>query len=1081
VVGVEAWRVARIEVPERTKRDRRSGSGYLIRPERVLTAAHVMAETSDDVHIGSSCDVTVDGQWVSGSLVWCDWALDLALLHVSGVGIGRQSVPFGRLEGGVPLRWTACGYPRASATGGTWVEEQASGDVPPASGRSVNRLELTVTSRNPVAISDHSPWFGFSGAAVLVEDHVVGVILADPRSYATSLQAVRIEVVERIAAFAQALGTAFGVHSIGQDWVPEKLPQLLEGEDPLFTGRQADLDGLASTGAEADATTVISQALVGLGGIGKTALAREFANQSLKRGDVDLALWFVASNRQSLMTNMADASKRLLGVQAAGDVVEHGAWQLRDWLERPGSPRWLVVFDNADDPDDLAGLIPSSTNGRVLITSRVTDWPGVTVRRLDVLSTEDGTALMKRLSESTEPEDEARPLVDALGGLALAIKTAAGRIRKTGETFRAYLSVVRTLADDPELSDPVTAVWRTSIDLLHKRGRAGELAIAVFGILAYLDAERIPVDVVRPGHGNLLGAADQPAITMAIGSLVDCSLLTKDRDTLSVHRLMQQVTRTELDRGGTKRRSADTAFRLVRSALMRHGATPDDVLGLLPHLSVTADHLRRVDGEARRVCRSWRRVNFAVRAARLRARSQRLTTLAVRGPSPWLVSSISAMLADQARVLGNQHRDVLTTRRALLKLLGAEADAAFARLADEQASALGPTDRSTLHTLRDLAVRIGQRGNPGEAARRLEEVLAAQRQLMAETYFDVVETRSSLAFWLGEAHRYEDAIELLKPLIVDLERGRGRWDRATLRAHHNLATYLVMTGRRDDGIARLEQCLEVEARVFGPDDPLTTTTRQNLTSFRQHRLPVLRVDPTALNFGSVLRHRRVGSLVTVANIGSGDLEWTHAITSGSDFITAERRDDHHLQVALGRQLGAHRGTIRVSSAGGDAVIDVAATIRRSWVWRQFPRATVAAVVIAVIAVLAVIFKERGDATVDAVVGEAVRSGWVELGDNADSPTVTPYCFTGSVSVETSRHLQREDVEAEAVVVRVRVSDQVDTPLGCRVIVPVLSSVMDELVQSNANGTSQVHLACWGDETACTTLLKRAVEVAYASS
>ncbi len=166
----------------------------------------------------------------------------------------------------------------------------------------------------------------------------------------------------------------------------------------LFTGRQADLDALAN--GETAAITQ-SAAISGLGGLGKTRLAVEYAWRS---GPRYTAVWFVrADSPENLRRNLAAlAGPELLNLpeRKAQDEEETVA-AVKRWLrEHPG---WLMILDNVDTPEAAAAVLealPTLLEGRVLITSRLTSWPASVRRRsLDTLSREEAVRFLLHRTE----------------------------------------------------------------------------------------------------------------------------------------------------------------------------------------------------------------------------------------------------------------------------------------------------------------------------------------------------------------------------------------------------------------------------------------------------------------------------------------------------------------------------------------------------------------------------------------------------------------------------------------------------------------------------------------------------------
>ena len=138
-----------------------------------------------------------------------------------------------------------------------------------------------------------------------------------------------------------------------------------------FTGRQALLAGLADN-LGAGTTTAITQAIAGLGGVGKTSLAVEYAYRQHTRFEV--VWWVRAEEPAALLADYAALAGQLRLPEAqAGQsdpVVLVGA--VRRWLA--GHDHWLLVFDNAVRPEEVTELLPAGGGGQVLITSRWVAW-----------------------------------------------------------------------------------------------------------------------------------------------------------------------------------------------------------------------------------------------------------------------------------------------------------------------------------------------------------------------------------------------------------------------------------------------------------------------------------------------------------------------------------------------------------------------------------------------------------------------------------------------------------------------------------------------------------------------------------
>jgi hypothetical protein len=556
-VGLEEHRVMRTAVPLATGGDNyRLGSGYLIADGLVLTAAHVL-EPADRLTAqeGQLARVArLGGDWLDATVVWVDTGRDVGVLHCPELSAGSE-VRWGRLTGSDPLDWGAVGFPVASAGRAAGRQaEHAYGRTSPISERTAGRLALSVESRE--AIAGGSPWAGLSGAAVFCGEHLVGVVTTDPGTYEKSLEGRRAEDFCDDPRFAQLLGRPPELEDVaGKAREPglANLRSTLRTRNGTFTGREHDLAVLA---AAPQGRTVLTQSLVGLGGVGKSALALEYAHRRRAAGEVDLAWWFVAEERSVLLASMARLYGRLTGTLGSGEEAETDAVALRNWLER--SPyRWVVVFDNVE-PGTLDGILPEEGNGQVIITSRASDWHGVSATHTVGRLPPDEAAELLAAVSGRAADDDARLVAEELGGLALAIEQAAAYMRNTRTGYRDYLTALRgdprALYDgDLAKEESVTArVWRRSLEHV-TGGQRDHPAAVILGVMSYLAPDDIPrqlfsTDAVQAVP--ILTGLGTVRLTMALGELAAYSLITIDDDSVDVHRVIQHLARLDADSRG---------------------------------------------------------------------------------------------------------------------------------------------------------------------------------------------------------------------------------------------------------------------------------------------------------------------------------------------------------------------------------------------------------------------------------------------------------------------------------------------------------------------------------------------------
>ncbi|MFE4612007.1 tetratricopeptide repeat protein, partial [Streptomyces niveus] len=307
----------------------------------------------------------------------------------------------------------------------------------------------------------------------------------------------------------------------------------------------ASLEQVLRPRSERAATQVVTQAMSGLGGVGKTTLALHYAHSHCL--GYTIVWWINAETPETITDSLAQLTTRVnpgtdTGT-AAGDVLAQ--WALA-WLDT--HPGWLLVFDNSTHPDHLAPYLARLTNGHKLITSRLThDWDAMAGQplHLDVLPLSAATSLLCQLARRNDPSEHpaAGELVDELGHLPLALEQAGTHIRRTRGTYSGYLERFRTqtarMLNTPGNGDPhrttIARTWRITLDTIAERD---PLAVRLLQIMAWLAPHDIPRDLLD-------GLADDPgAEADALALLNDFSMITLAESTASTHRLVQAVART---------------------------------------------------------------------------------------------------------------------------------------------------------------------------------------------------------------------------------------------------------------------------------------------------------------------------------------------------------------------------------------------------------------------------------------------------------------------------------------------------------------------------------------------------------
>jgi tetratricopeptide (TPR) repeat protein len=568
--------------------------------------------------------------------------------------------------------------------------------------------------------------------------------------------------------------------------------------NPNFTGRDellAELHAALTSGRPA----AVTQAISGLGGVGKTQLAAEYAYRAAR--EYSLVWWVRAEDPATALSDYVDLARRL-ELKTPNDMGIAIVSAVRDWLSHNGG--WLLILDNAQDPGSCEGLLPYGTAGHVIITSRNSSWKRLAESiMVKTLPREDAVAfLLKRTGQ-----DQARAasaLSEAFGDLPLALEHAAAYIEAAGITIGEYLRLFSR--HSTQMLGPVATTWALSFERLE---RENEVATALLKLFAFLAPEEIPRELARKAAGSDLKLHE------AVAALRRYSLIEGNRYGVTVHRLVQAAVRQELGVAAEEGKWADSAIRSLYRLRSLAGTAR-----LLPHVQVAAGHAERLGVATDTTVELLRGAGTFLgdRGEYLSAREvfERAlrTAEAAFGPDHQEVAIEADNLAQVLHKLGKLREAADLTRRAL-KIERSQSGPFHPRVAVRTGN--------LARILRDTGDLSGSMQHMREALEIEEKVYGSDHPRIAA----ICDELSSVLHTSGDPSAA--LVYAQRALDIDTKSFGPEHEQVAID-ENNLALLYLDVGRPVDAVAHLHTSLAILGKRSGPDNQLFQHVTETLRS-----------------------------------------------------------------------------------------------------------------------------------------------------------------------------------------------------------------------------------------------------------
>jgi hypothetical protein len=324
-------------------------------------------------------------------------------------------------------------------------------------------------------------------------------------------------------------------------------------------------------------------------GLGVSTAMAAFAQRW--RRDYDVAWWVPAADPPLVADRMAELAERL-DLASATDTAEEATQRLVEELRRRG--RWLLVFDDAGSPRQLARFLPGGP-GHVLIGSDDPEWEQHAVPVPVGPFRRDESVAVLRAHRPGLSAAEADQVAAVLRDVPQAVDLAGVTLAETGMSVSTYLRLAvgrEDAGDGPAGTACAVALDRLAVD--------APAALSLLQTLAWLGPDPVPLslleaqpDVLPPGLGP---AADPTRLADLAAVAARRGLVRAEGDTVTLHPVPAALL---VARAGADRRGATTAVRLLREGAPDDPAAPAaraSWRALLPHVLVATDPARPLDG-----------------------------------------------------------------------------------------------------------------------------------------------------------------------------------------------------------------------------------------------------------------------------------------------------------------------------------------------------------------------------------------------------------------------------------------------------------------------------------------------------
>ncbi|RYP50015.1 hypothetical protein DL768_004370 [Monosporascus sp. mg162] len=621
-----------------------------------------------------------------------------------------------------------------------------------------------------------------------------------------------------------------------------------------FVAREQELAEIRETLHSDGSRRVV--VLHGLGGIGKTQLAIAYAKWH--KGSHSAVFWLNIKDENSLKHSFSMVAKRILREHPSAsrlssvdtENLDEVIDAVKAWLSLPNNTRWLLIYDNYDNPKlpnnndpaalDIDDFLPESYQGSVIITTRSSQVKiGHPIRIRKMENVLDSLEILSNASDRQEliHNPDAVNLIRKLDGLPLALATAGAYLNQTSTSFGKYLrlyedSWTKLQKTSPELSSytdrTLYSTWQLSLEHIKRRN---EYSAKLLRLWAYFDNQDIWLELIQHSDSEDPAwireiAEDELSFNNTVRVLSDYGLVEVNTASgeqteskgYSIHSCVHSWTMSVLNQEWDQD-LANLAVKCVASHIPGSGSAKWWLIQrrLLQHAArchyLLLNHITN-DG----LDWAFHNLGDLYKDQGKLKEAEEMYQLALQGKE-------KALGPDHTSTLDTVHKiGLLYSAQGKLK----EAEEMYQRTLQGYENALGPDHTSTLNTIHNLGILYFDQGKLKEAEEMYQRALQGYEKAFGSDHMSILNTVNNLGLLYRGQGKLKEAKEIYQRALQSYEKILGPDHMSTLDIVCNLGLLYSDQGKLKETEEMYQRALQGCEKALGPDHRSTLDTVNNL-------------------------------------------------------------------------------------------------------------------------------------------------------------------------------------------------------------------------------------------------------------